>query len=145
MKTKVTALLLVFLINLQVNTCRAQGAEGNTNQTQKCEDERTYPLISKADLEKQVNAKSAFIVDVNSVESFSEAHVPTAIHYSDSDTKTDKQYTHVLPKDKSQLIVAYCGGPSCNAWLKAAKKACQLGYTHVVHFKDGISGWKKKS
>ena len=45
----------------------------------------------------------------------------------------------VLPADKGALVVAYCGGPSCNAYKAAAKKAEALGYTNVKH----LSGWKK--
>jgi rhodanese-related sulfurtransferase len=41
------------------------------------------------------------------------------------------------------MIVAYCGGPACTAWKKAAQDACKLGYTNIKHFKEGISGWKK--
>jgi rhodanese-related sulfurtransferase len=47
-----------------------------------------------------------------------------------------------LPADKNALVVAYCGGPSCNAYTAAAKKAKALGYTNVKHLSAGISGWK---
>ncbi|MDZ4288977.1 MAG: rhodanese-like domain-containing protein, partial [Prosthecobacter sp.] len=49
-----------------------------------------------------------------------------------------------LPKDKNALVVAYCGGPSCNAYQAAAKAAAALGYTNVKHLTAGISGWKKE-
>ena len=49
----------------------------------------------------------------------------------------------LLPKDKGALIVAYCGGPKCNAYKAAAKAAEKLGYTNVKQFGAGISGWKK--
>ena len=104
-----------------------------------CAKEETFPIISKADLQKVVDQKSAFIVDANSDESFKDAHVPGAIHYGDH--KND--FAKLLPTDKSKMIVAYCGGPSCTAWHKAAEQACKLGYTNIQHFKDGISGWKK--
>jgi rhodanese-related sulfurtransferase len=107
--------------------------------TLNCDKEESYPVISKADLKKAADLKSAFIVDVNSTESFKEAHVPGAVRYGDH----DKDFAKLLPTDKSKMIVAYCGGPSCNAWLKAAKEACGLGYTNIHHFKEGISGWKK--
>ena len=104
-----------------------------------CEKEETYPIISKADLKKVADDKSAFIVDVNSAESFKDAHVPGAIHYGDH----KKDFETLLPADKSKMIVAYCGGPQCTAWFKAAEIACKKGYTNIYHFKDGISGWKK--
>ena len=48
----------------------------------------------------------------------------------------------MLPADKNALIVAYCGGPKCGAWKKAAKAAAALGYTNIKHFSGGISGWQ---
>ena len=44
--------------------------------------------------------------------------------------------------DKKALIVAYCGGPRCNAYTAAANAAKELGYTNVKHLSAGISGWK---
>ncbi len=48
----------------------------------------------------------------------------------------------LLPADKGALVVAYCGGPTCNAYAAAAKAAQALGYTNVKHLTAGISGWK---
>ena len=48
----------------------------------------------------------------------------------------------LLPADKNALVVAYCGGPTCNAYAAAAKAAKELGYTNVKHLSAGISGWK---
>ena len=46
-----------------------------------------------------------------------------------------------LPRERP-LVVAYCGGPTCNAYSAAAKAAKELGYTNVKHLSAGISGWK---
>lgn len=104
-----------------------------------CKNEAAYPIISKTELKTVADSKTATIFDVNSAESFKEAHVPGAVHFGSH----EKDFAKLLPADKNALIVAYCGGPKCTAWLKAAKEACQLGYTNIKHFKDGISGWKK--
>ena len=46
-----------------------------------------------------------------------------------------------LPDDKTTPIVVYCkAGPMGDA---AAGKLVQMGYTHVIHFKDGMNGWQK--
>lgn len=103
-----------------------------------CKNESNYAHISKDELQKAVNAKSAFVVDVNSADSFKEHHVPTAIHFAST-----KDFAKALPADKNAMIVAYCGGPQCTAWKKAAIEACKLGYTNIRHFTDGISGWIK--
>jgi rhodanese-related sulfurtransferase len=109
----------------------------NTNST--CANEEHYPLVSKSELKNYVQSKQAFVVDVNSSESFQKAHVPGAIHFESH----EKDFAQMLPKDHNALIVAYCGGPMCSAWKKAAEQACNMGYTNVRHFKDGISGWVK--
>ena len=133
-------LLMVGLIGFLSTNAFATQAKHTGPQTE-CAKEEHYPMVTKAELEKMVQEKSAFVIDVNSDESFKEEHVPGAIHYKTSEAK----FATLLPKDKAATIVAYCGGPACTAWKKAAEKACMLGYTNIKHFKEGISGWKKKS
>ena len=114
----------------------AAHASGST-----CAEESNYPEISKSELKKVSEAKSALIVDVNSGESYKKAHVPGAIHYATHQS----EFAKMLPKDKGAMIVAYCGGKMCVAWKKAAEEACKLGYTNIHHFKDGIQGWTAKN
>ena len=102
-----------------------------------CENAATYKEVSRVELASLVEKKQAFVVDVNGEESFQKHHVPTAIHFETNRAK----FAQLLPKEKTSLIVAYCGGPKCNAWKEAAEEACKLGYTNVRHFKGGISGW----
>jgi rhodanese-related sulfurtransferase len=102
-----------------------------------CGNEDHFPLIDKAALTQVVNNKSAFIIDVNSQESYDKNHIGNAIHYGEH----KKDFLAQLPKDKSALIVAYCGGVTCSAWHQAAEIACKNGYTNIQHFKPGISGW----
>jgi rhodanese-related sulfurtransferase len=46
-----------------------------------------------------------------------------------------------LPEDRTTRIVVYCkAGPMGDI---AAGKLVQMGYTHVIHFKDGMNGWEK--
>jgi len=94
--------------------------------------------ISIADLKKAIADKKVTVIDVNGASSYAAGHVPTAIDFA---TK-GKELASVLPADKNALVVAYCGGPSCNAYQAAAKKAVALGYTNVKHLSAGISGWK---
>lgn len=102
-----------------------------------CEDAATFPEISKTDLQAQIKSKSAFVVDVNGTKSYGKKHIDSAVDFEA--IKGDLAKT--LPADKNALLVAYCGGPSCVAWKKAATEACKMGYTNVKHFKDGIKGW----
>jgi rhodanese-related sulfurtransferase len=97
------------------------------------------PDISHAELAAAVAAKSAVILDVNGSESFAEGRIPGAIDY----IATKDKLSAVLPKDKSALVVAYCGNEYCSAYRAAAVAAVELGYTNVKHYAPGIDGWKK--
>ena len=97
-----------------------------------------YPDISVADLKKALADKKAVVIDVNGSDSYAAGHVPSAVDFA----AKKGELASVLPADKGALVVAYCGGPSCNAYQAAAKKAVALGYTNVKHLSAGISGWK---
>ena len=99
-----------------------------------------FPDISISDLKTAIAAKKVTVIDVNGSDSFKEGHVPSAIDFEANADKLASQ----LPKEKDALVVAYCGGPSCNAYQRAAKAATALGYTNVKHLSAGISGWKKE-
>jgi rhodanese-related sulfurtransferase len=97
-----------------------------------------YPDISIAELKKAIAEKSVTVIDVNGSASFGSGHVPSAVDFAaNKDSLAAK-----LPADKAALIVAYCGGPGCSAYTRAANKAKELGYTNVKHLAAGISGWK---
>lgn len=97
-----------------------------------------FPAISQPELVKAIEAKSVFLVDANGSESYLSGHIPGAVNFE----ATGMKFADLLPKDKSALIVAYCGGPGCEAWCKAADKLDQMGYTNVRHYKGGIKEWK---
>jgi rhodanese-related sulfurtransferase len=97
------------------------------------------PDIAHQDLVKAIEAKSVVLIDVNGSESYAKAHIPGAIDFQANKDKL----VELLPEDKDSLIVAYCGGPKCGAWKKAAKVATEAGYTNVKHYSAGISGWQQ--
>ena len=96
-----------------------------------------YADISIADLKAAIAAKKVTLVDVNGDDSYKEGHIPGAILFDGKD-----KLAKALPADKSSLVVAYCGGPSCNAYRSAAKAAESFGYSNVKHLGVGIRGWK---
>jgi rhodanese-related sulfurtransferase len=100
--------------------------------------DEAYPDISIKDLKAAIADKSVTVIDANGNESYTEGHIPGAINFASSAEKLSEK----LPKDKSALVVAYCGGPQCMAYKAAAAKAKELGYTNVKHLSAGISGWK---
>ncbi|MDD3178782.1 MAG: rhodanese-like domain-containing protein [Opitutaceae bacterium] len=98
-----------------------------------------YPAISRDELKQAIAAGSVTLIDVNGSESYAEGHLPGAIDFAVS---ADKLAT-LLPADKNTLIVAYCGGPRCQAYRQGADAAARLGYRNIRHYADGISGWKQ--
>ncbi|HYG34788.1 MAG TPA: rhodanese-like domain-containing protein [Clostridia bacterium] len=97
-----------------------------------------YPDIKINDLKSAMANKNVTLIDVNGSDSWKDGHIPGAIDYGANKNKL----AEVLPKDKNALIVAYCGGPQCQAYQSAAKAAEKLGYKNVKHLSAGISGWK---
>ena len=98
-----------------------------------------FPDISTEDLKKAITEGKVAVIDVNGAKSFKKGRIPGAIDFSSQ----GKELQNLLPQDKNTLVVAYCGGPSCRAYMKGAKAASQLGYQNVRHLSAGISGWKK--
>lgn len=97
------------------------------------------PDISHADLQAAIAKKSVVVLDVNGSDSYAEGRIPGSIDY----VANQKKLAALLPKDKSALVVAYCGNEQCTAYQAAASAAVALGYTNVKHYAPGIDGWKK--
>ena len=96
-----------------------------------------FPDISIGELKKAIAEKKVTVLDVNGSGSYAKGHVPSSLDYA----AVGKELASKLPADKGALVVAYCGGPSCSAYKKAANAAKELGYTNVKHLSAGISGW----
>ncbi len=96
--------------------------------------------VTMADLKKAIADKKVVVIDVNGSKSYKKGHIPTALDFQ---ALGKDGLAKALPSDKGTMVVAYCGGPSCKAYMKGAKAAKELGYTDVHHFSGGISGWKK--
>ena len=136
MKSLLTVIALTLSISSYANTAATAPAAAPKVD---CTKEETFPQVTTAELEKIAAQKDAVVVDVNSADSFKKEHVTNAIHFAEVKNK----FASVLPKDKNAPIVAYCGGPECGAWKKAATEACKMGYTNIKHYKEGIMGWSK--
>lgn len=80
------------------------------------------------------------LVDSRPAPKYAEGYVPTAVNlpFPAFDKLTDR-----LPADKAQLLVFYCGGPTCSMSPKSAEKAKALGYTNVKVYHEGFPGWSK--
>ena len=97
-----------------------------------------FPDISHDELKQAMKEKKVTLIDVNGSESYAQGHIPGAIDFTANEDKLAAN----LPKDKSALVVAYCGNERCKAYMQAAIKAKEMGYTNVKHYSKGIAGWK---
>jgi rhodanese-related sulfurtransferase len=92
--------------------------------------------ISPNDLYEWVKGKSVTAIDVNSPQSFKQAHVPGAVNldpltYSDAD----------LPADKNASLVFYCSNIMCRKAPNAARRARGMGYANSYVMSAGVKGW----
>ena len=92
--------------------------------------------ISPADLLPLVQNHQVTVVDVNSPQSWKQAHVPGALNL---DPVTYNE--NALPSDKASSLVFYCSNPMCRKAPNAARRAKQFGHTDVKVMSAGISGW----
>lgn len=99
-------------------------------------------LIDYAGVAKLVadgTAKTPYtLIDSRPLVRFQEGAIPTAIHlpFIGFDKFVDR-----LPKDKSQLVVFYCGGLTCTLSPNSLKKAKLLGYTNLRVYREGQPEW----
>lgn len=82
------------------------------------------------------------IIDSRPARKYSAGHVPTAVLMPDS--KFEEMAAGVLPEDKNQLLIFYCGGYHCKLSHKSAFKAEAMGYDNIKVYAAGSPDWKAK-
>lgn len=82
------------------------------------------------------------LIDSRPLLRFQEGAIPGAIHlpFIGFDKFVDR-----LPKDKSQLVVFYCGGITCTLSPNSLKKAKLLGYTNLRVYREGQPEWATRN
>jgi rhodanese-related sulfurtransferase len=96
------------------------------------------PEISHYNLMNALCGGAVTLIDATGTRSYQTMHIPTAIDFE----AKQRVLADLMPKDTTALIVVYCGGPECTAYLRGARAVELLGYTNVRHYAPGISGWK---
>ena len=98
--------------------------------------EVSYRQISADEAILMMKEETDYIIlDVRTVEEFSDKHIPGAINIPNEAIGTAE--IPELP-DKDQLILVYCR--SGNRSKQASEKLAALGYTNIVEF-GGINDW----
>jgi len=85
--------------------------------------------------------KSVLIVDSRPARKYDKGHIVPSINISNS--QFDKQID-LLPQEKSNLVIFYCGGLKCPLSHKSAAKAVALGYSNIKVYAAGYPDWVKK-
>jgi rhodanese-related sulfurtransferase len=92
--------------------------------------------ITPEEVQQLLSGQDVVVVDVNSADRWTEAHVPGAVNL-DPTRFTDEQ----LPRDKETSVVFYCSGAMCRKAPDAARRASTMGYRDVKVMSAGIRGW----
>jgi rhodanese-related sulfurtransferase len=92
--------------------------------------------VDPQSLSRRLQDDRVAVFDVNSRQSWRQAHVPGARHL-DPQTFMESD----LPSDRNHALVFYCSNPLCRKAPLAAKRALKMGYRDVRVLSAGISGW----
>ena len=79
------------------------------------------------------------LYDARPVKRFGKAHIPSARPAHPK----DDNFLSLLPESKNDLLVFYCGGPTCPYTGISVEKAQKAGYTNLKGYQAGLPGWKK--
>lgn len=85
--------------------------------------------------------EDVILVNALGADSFRAKHIPGSVNIPAG--KVEALAEQILP-DKNQEIIVYCSSPSCTASPTAAQKLIDLGYSNIVDFEGGLTGWLKK-
>ncbi|MDX1776861.1 MAG: transglutaminase domain-containing protein, partial [Desulfobulbales bacterium] len=101
-----------------------------------------YGLIDTGGLKSMLDRSyKVAIFDARDPVEYREMHVSGAKNLPQKKFETN---AHLLPEDKSQLLVFYCDGVQCGQSKQAARKAIALGYKNVLVYDEGMPVWKEK-
>ncbi|MEA2113812.1 MAG: rhodanese-like domain-containing protein [Thermodesulfobacteriota bacterium] len=92
-------------------------------------------------IEKMIDHGDEFVlIDSRPKDEYIKSHLPTSISIPSCQLKN---HAELLPEDKDQLLVFYCGGVACGMSRIASATAARFGYTNIKVMSDGVKGWAK--
>ncbi len=97
--------------------------------------------VTAKKVKKMIDHGDEFVlIDSRPKDEFLKSHLPASISIPSCQMK---KYADLLPEDKDQLLVFYCGGVTCGMSTMASATAAQAGYTNIKVMSDGVEGWIK--
>ena len=94
-----------------------------------------YKKITSDEAKKMIETQKVIVVDVRTLEEYTEGHIPNAISVP---LETIENKAEAKLKNKDDLILVYCR--SGRRSREAALKLIENGYTNVIDF-GGIKDW----
>ena len=94
-----------------------------------------YKKITSDEAKKMIETQTVIVVDVRTLEEYTEGHIPNAISVP---LETIENKAEAKLKNKDDLILVYCR--SGRRSREAALKLIEKGYTNVIDF-GGIKDW----
>ena len=99
-------------------------------------------IITTAELKQKIDAGNVpYLIDVLAPESYEARHVPGAKHLRKGPDFVER-FAKEIAAPKDAEIIVYCSSDTCTASVISAQQLVDAGYTNVVHYKDGLAGWK---
>lgn len=140
MKRLTRLLIFVFGLTLLLATQGLAANAADLNKYMMTDD--GYRLIDTEALKDMLDSGiEVSVFDARNPEEFQEVHIKGAKSLSE---KKFEESVHLLPTDKSELVVFYCNGIKCGKSKKAAKKAIAKGYRNVLVYAEGMPVWEEK-
>lgn len=94
------------------------------------------PQIQIHDAKQKLDQRQSLFVDIRDPASYSQAHIPGAIHLHDGNVQEFVQNT-----DKETVIVVYCYHG--NSSLGATAFLIENGFKNVASMSGGFEGWRQ--
>ena len=94
-----------------------------------------YKKITSDEAKKMIETQKVIVVDVRTLEEYTEGHIPNAISVP---LETIENKAEAKLKNKDDLILVYCR--SGRRSREAALRLIEKGYTNVIDF-GGIQDW----
>jgi rhodanese-related sulfurtransferase len=102
----------------------------------------TVMNITTSDLAARLERGDEFLlVNVLPTEYFEEEHIPGSVS-SPNDSPRFVEDVGERAGNRDTPVVVSCTSRDCQTSMNAARKLADAGYTSVMQYADGISGWK---
>jgi rhodanese-related sulfurtransferase len=102
----------------------------------------TVTNITTSDLAARMErGDELLLVNTLPTESFDEEHIPGSVSVPNATPRFAEEISSRVG-NKDTPVVVYCTSRECETSQRAARKLAEAGFTNVLHYADGITGWK---